>query len=168
MKLVKLTMEHVDKFAEMHAEFPPGVEGGGLWQYPVVLTDPAAIIERAEQFDQGANLPSDGVPSTSYCLLVEDKFVGAINIRHSLNDFLLRIGGHIGYCIRPTERRKGYASKMLALSLVEAKTLGLEQVLVTCSESNVASRKVIEKNGGVYENSEPFEPEAKRRYWITV
>jgi predicted acetyltransferase len=99
---------------------------------------------------------------------VDGVIVGRLMLRHSLNDFLRRVGGHIGYIVVPGYRRRGHATEMLRQSLDLARTVGLQKVLVTCDEENVASRRTIEKCGGEYEDtlSSPEAPAGKRRYWI--
>ncbi len=111
-----------------------------------------------------------GVPdSTFFCLDVErDIFVGAVNIRHSLNDELIRTGGHIGDGIRPSERRKGYATAMIGLALEECRKLGIEKVLMTCGKDNIGSAKSIVNNGGVLENEVVEDGVVEQRYWITL
>lgn len=118
------------------------------------------------------NSSEDRVPAHTYfCLRQSDgRIVGMINIRHRLNDFLLREGGHIGYSIRPTERRKGYGTQMLKLALEKCRELNLDRVLITCDKVNVASARVIINNNGVLENelySELYS-EIIERYWITL
>ncbi|MPQ32223.1 GNAT family N-acetyltransferase [Clostridium estertheticum] len=109
------------------------------------------------------------VPSTLYFLIDENmKIYGALHIRHELNDFLLNYGGHIGYGIRPSERKKGYATKMLSLSLSLVKQLGIKKALVTCDKINIASAKTILNNGGVLENEVIEEGEVTQRYWINI
>jgi predicted acetyltransferase len=110
------------------------------------------------------------VPETEYWLTNKGKFIGRLSIRHELNEELLLHGGHIGYAIRPSERKKGYATQALEQGLVEAQKLGLRKVLLTCDSTNIASRKVIESNGGVLENEvegKPGEP-SKLRFWISL
>lgn len=95
--------------------------------------------------------------------------VGICNIRHDLNqEFLQNIAGHIGYSIKPSERRKGYAREQLRLALLEAQKLGLSQVLVTAADWNIGSQKTILANGGVYENTyyDKANNENMKRYWI--
>ncbi|WP_457252680.1 GNAT family N-acetyltransferase [Pedococcus sp. P5_B7] len=93
----------------------------------------------------------------------EDGYVGSLALRHELTPFLLREGGHIGYSIRPSARRRGHATAALRLALpVARQDLGLDRVLVTCLESNEGSRRAIESNGGVYEDSR----NGTRRYWV--
>lgn len=98
----------------------------------------------------------------------DNKLVGIINIRHELNDYLFNYGGHIGYSILPSERRKGYAYKQLLLGLEFCKNLNIENVLITCVDYNTGSSKTIEKVGGVLENIvfNPNKNTKEKRYWI--
>ncbi len=107
--------------------------------------------------------------STFFCLDIDrDMVVGAINIRHYLNDSLLLNGGHIGDGVRPSERHKGIAARMIALGLEECKKLGIKKVLMVCDKENIASAKSIIKNGGVLENEVMVDGVAEQRYWITL
>ena len=102
---------------------------------------------------RGENLPPNHVPSTFLFAFAASRIVGRVSIRHELNEFLLRVGGHIGYAVVPEFRRQGYATAMLRLSLqIAHETLGIDRVLVTCDDDNVGSIRTIEKNGGVLEN----------------
>ena len=94
--------------------------------------------------------------------------VGAVNIRHYLNDHLLKYGGHIGDGIRPSERRKGYATKMLGLALEECKRLGINKVLLVCDKDNIGSVKSIVNNGGILENEVSEENKLMQRDWVTI
>ncbi|MGN1163750.1 MAG: GNAT family N-acetyltransferase [Candidatus Ornithospirochaeta sp.] len=94
----------------------------------------------------------------------DSRIVGMVCIRHSLNEHLRIYGGNIGYSVRPDERRKGYGTEILRLALPYAQSLGLGKVLVTCSEENEASRKVILNNGGEYDG----ETDGTERYWIKL
>mgnify|MGYP003312682671 CR=1 FL=1 len=99
--------------------------------------------------------PKDGkVPSSVFFLLDDDRniLLGAVDIRHYLNDYLLQYAGHIGDGIRPSERRKGFATEMIRLALLECKQLGITKVLMVCDKFNIASAKSIIKNGGILEN----------------
>lgn len=118
-----------------------------------------------KEFD-GKHVPD----STFFCLDMDRNiFVGAVNIRHYLTDSLLFTGGHIGDGIRPSERRKGYATAMISLALEECRKLGIKKVLMTCDKDNIGSAKSIIKNGGILENeviNEDGVPE--QRYWIDL
>ena len=96
--------------------------------------------------------------------------IGCIELRHTLNEALAVIGGHIGYSVVPSERRKGYATEMLRLALQKAKEAGLDKVLLTCDTDNVASCKTIERCDGKLEQNEPFELEGEfyYKYWIGI
>ena len=90
------------------------------------------------------------------------EFLGRIALRHRLNEYLRTLGGHIGYDVRPSARRRGHATAMLAAAVPRAHAMGIDPVLVTCDVDNVASRRVIEANGGVLEN----ELQGKLRFWV--
>ncbi|TYS64454.1 GNAT family N-acetyltransferase [Bacillus infantis] len=126
-------------------------------------------LEKVISQEEG-QLPPNRVPATQFLSMVDDKVVGLVNIRHRLTPELLVESGHIGYCIHPAERRKGYAAEQLKMSLVEAKKLGLEKVLVTCDKANIASARTIQKVGGVLENEviSPDSGEEVQRYWIQL
>lgn len=130
-------------------------------------------IERINFYSDRNTIPEDsGYVEGSQWLLVDtetNRVLGFVNIRHYLNDFLTGFGGHIGYSVRPSERRKGYAKLQLKLALEFLKTLGEEKALVTCDESNVGSSKTIEANGGILEDiRRTGEHGNVKRYWITL
>ena len=110
------------------------------------------------------------VPADTYFLVngEETRILGAVNIRYVLNDSLLNYGGHIGYGIRPTERRKGYAAKMLELALAICGERGMKKVLLTCDKGNLGSVKTMMKNGAVLENEGQERGKTVQRYWITL
>lgn len=110
------------------------------------------------------------VPSSDFWLIDDNEFTGRLSVRHELNDHLLKIGGHIGYEIRPSKRRHGYGNEILKLGLEKAKELGLHRVLLTCDEDNIGSKKIIENNGGQFENAIAIDGSAtkKLRYWIGI
>lgn len=124
-------------------------------------------LEYTKKYESVDTCPKDFVPAHTYFLIDENKkILGAINIRCSLNDYLFNFGGHIGYGIRPSERKKKYASLILSLALPIAKNLGINKVLITCNKSNVGSAKTILNNGGVLENEVIKDGEVVQRYWI--
>lgn len=129
-------------------------------------------IDKVKDYEDEATCPKNLVPSTHllYLRFWDKKVVGIIQIRHYLNEFLGQYGGHIGYAICPSERKKGYGSKMLEATLKICKIFGMERILLICREDNEASRKVILKNGGVYESNIYQEDKAVylERYWIEI
>jgi len=110
-------------------------------------------LEKVMQDIDIANIPEGRVPAYTYFYVREadDKIIGMINIRLALNDFLRKEGGHIGYGIRPTERKKGYGTSMLKEALKFCAVIGLEDVLLTCDKKNIASALTIINCGGVLE-----------------
>lgn len=127
----------------------------------------ASYLRKLDTYRRGLELPSDRVPATFLVAVVGSELVGRVSIRHTLDDFLVNFGGHIGYGVRPDYRRRGYASEILRQALIIARAEGIDRVLLTCDQDNVASAKVIERHGGVLEDVrvDPSGP-AKRRYWI--
>src|SRR5262245_29148809 len=126
-------------------------------------------LEVLGEQERGTNLPPNHVASTFLFAFVATRIVGRVSIRHSLNEFLERVGGHIGYVIVPEFRRLGYATTILRLSVEIARNkFGIERVLVTCDDDNICSIRTIEKNGGILQGivsgSDLDKP--KRRYWI--
>ncbi len=119
------------------------------------------------QYDETDEVIKTGfVPSTLYFMVDETgRILGAIHLRHVINERLRLNGGHIGYGVRASERKKGYATEMLSLLLTELKGK-YDKVMITCDDVNIASAKTIEKNGGILEDKVVFEGELTRRYWI--
>ena len=113
--------------------------------------------------------PTGFVTCSTYFAIVDDEIVGMTSIRHTLNDALRFDGGHIGYSVRPSQRRRGYATQILALALEKCYELNITSVLVTCLKSNVGSAKTIINNGGILD-SEFLDAEGNmsKRYWITL
>lgn len=116
--------------------------------------------------------PAGWVPDSQYLCVrnTDGHIVGMLDIRHALNDALLNYHGHIGYSVRFSERRKGYAKSMLALAKDICRSMGMEKVLVSCHKENTASAKTILKNGGVLDNEvvDHRNGEILQRYWITL
>jgi predicted acetyltransferase len=124
------------------------------------------VLSWADRANPGVGL----VPETVYWLIENDEYIGRVSIRHELTDNLLKYGGHIGYEIRPSKRKRGYGKEILRLALEKAKDLGLTRALVTCDEDNIGSKKIIEHNGGVLEDAVSVNGQTakKLRYWIEI
>ena len=131
----------------------------------------ADLLRKQKANSHGEHLLPGRVPETVYFLVRDGSYlIGSSRLRHSLTPSLENEGGHIGYDIRPSQRGKGYATVLLRMVLEEARGLGLSGVLVTCDEINIASARVIEKNGGKLINKVVAEEGGQlvRRYWIEL
>lgn len=127
-----------------------------------------AYVRSREDQRRGVDLPDGLVPATFLLADVGGEVVGRSSIRHELNDYLAREGGHIGYAVLGAHRGRGYATEILRQSLVIARAVGVDRVLVTCGDDNIASARVIERCGGVFESlvdSTGGGPPT-RRYWF--
>ncbi len=127
------------------------------------------LVRKLSDNSQGKDLPKGFVANSSYWFLDNaGKMVGASNLRHRLTEALMKEGGHIGYGVGPSFRKKGHATKILEMMLQEAKCIGISEMLVTCDKTNEASRKTIFRNGGIFDSEELSEPNGKiiQRFWI--
>ena len=165
LKLIKASEECREAITEMLDEWY--ATGEKIIPYAIRKShhsDFTAYMESLEVKEDGGPLVPD---STFFCLDTESGMVvGAVNIRHYLNEGLLLNGGHIGDGVRPSQRRKGIATKMIALALEECKKLGIERVLMVCDKENIGSAKSIMNNGGVLENEVVVDGVTEQRYWI--
>jgi predicted acetyltransferase len=128
-----------------------------------------AFLQQINDCSLGIGIPDWFVPHTTYWLVRDGRdVVGVSSLRHRLTDALWKNGCHIGYGIRASERRKGYATLILEMTLEKAKEKGIGKVFITCHKSNVGSAKAILKNGGVLDAEYPLEgqPDVMQRYWI--
>ncbi len=139
--------------------------------------DCQSISENFERFlyhlkaqQDRTKLSPDVVPQSHFWLIDDDEFIGILSLRRELNATFMRIGGHIGYQVRPSKRQQGYGKELLRLGLQKAKELGFSRVLLTCDENNIGSKKVIESNHGRFEDAIVVEGSQikKLRYWIDV
>ena len=174
MKLVFPNLSYKDKaiaYIKEFYEYGSEINGsGGLDRFLKESTYEAWLEKLVRDMDI-ANIPESRVPALTYFYVREEdeEIVGMINIRLALNDFLRTEGGHIGYSIRPTERRKHYATEMLAEALKVCDVIGIKEVLISCDKNNPASAGVIRNCGGILINeaySETFD-EILQMYGIT-
>lgn len=142
--LVEPTAELETEFLAMAYEF----QGLGDERYDSEINDFPGYLDRLSKQSRAENLPPDRVPANEFWLVAGNRVLGRSKLRNWLNPALKREGGHIGYDIRPSERRKGYGALILKLTLAKAKDLGLNRVRLTCDADNIGSAKVIENNGG--------------------
>ena len=161
-------MQYIQEFYD-HASDINGT--GGLDRFLKTSTYSEWLLKIANDLDV-ANIPQDRIPSYTYFYVREDddKIIGMINIRLALTDFLREEIGHIGYSIRPTERRRGYGTQMLREALVFCQLIGLNDVIISCDKANIASAGVIKNCGGILDAefySETFK-EVLQRYKIIL
>lgn len=169
IKLLKPTLEMEEEYCYFVEEWNQTGQSIVPYSARPLGRDYRTWLEDSAKIEKRETCPADLVPAHTYFLgNKDDKILGAINIRHYLNDYLFNFGGHIGYGIRPSERNKGYATKILALGLSQAKDLGIRKVLITCNKSNISSAKVILKNSGMLENEVVEEGEIIQRYWVDL
>lgn len=168
--LVKPNLALEDEYKSFYEEWKSSGENMVPW---VISKDPSnfqSMLQSLTDSELGEGLPEGWVPDSTYWLVDGNcRVLGAVNIRHRLNESLYSAGGHIGYGIRPSERRKGYAAKLLELSLLKAKELGIDRVLVVCDSDNIASERIILKNGGV-RDTDFVEEDGNmiKRFWINT
>lgn len=169
--LIEPSMQYAEAIMELKNEFveyKSKMAGCGMLGECETAED---WIQSVQQFSNDATVPEGKVASDSYIAVrsSDNKIVGTIDFRHHINHPILEVwGGHIGYAVRPTERKKGYATEMLRLNLINCKVYGLDRVLVTCDEDNIASKTVIQNNGGVFEHSVTVNDRTVERYWIQL
>ena len=170
LKLVLPTLEDKEKLMYYKREF---IENGDSMDGTAGLKEAESFEEWYSAFCDNLNEETvrDGlVPATTYMAVStsDGHLIGMVDIRHRLNDYLLNFGGHIGYSIRKSERRQGYATEMLKLALIECLKLNIKKVLVTCDKNNVGSAKTIINNYGKLENEIEEGNSITQRYWITL
>ena len=170
LELIELSLPYKESFLAglraLQAE-------GRLLQYDLayVTANFEAFVQDLQDKKERAKIPPDRVPGTDYWLYEDHKtFIGYLSLRHELSDPLRVWGGHLGYWIHPIHRRQGYGTTILHLGLDKARAIGLRRVLLTCDETNLGSKKIIEANDGVLENAITLagEPVRKLRYWIDI
>lgn len=170
--LVKPNIDHQQEAQDLKAEFfahgERVINGSALFDQ----MDYEAWLEHVTKADDPKTAPADWVPATTFFAIKEGdgRIVGMIDIRHHIDQpFLTQYGGHIGYAVRPSERRQGYATEMLRQALVQARTIGLTKVMLGCFADNMASIKTIEKCGGRLTAVKPYsDGHLVHIYWIDL
>lgn len=169
LRLIKPTDILEKEYLDMILEWEQSGEELIPWSLNLDTANFNLMIKNLNGYVEGIDLPEGFVKFSTYWLVNENnKILGAIEIRHRLNDFLSFRGGHIGYGVRPTERMKGYADIMLSSALKDCKNIGLSKVLITCLKDNIASYKTIIKNGGILESEDIDNEKVFQRYWINL
>lgn len=169
LQLVRPDITYKKQIVEMMDEW--SATGEKIIPWTIRRVDYYDFEEYLSDFNRETTEPSvAGVMATTYFafLEAENKMVGAVNIRHTLNDSLLHSGGNIGDGVRPTERRKGYATEMIFLALAKCRDMGMTKVLMTCDKTNIGSAKSILNNAGVLENEYEENGIVEQRYWIAL
>ena len=173
IKLILPSEEYLDQvwaYRQECFEADSSMDGCGPLRFN---ESPEQWLADVRAYTDPATLPEGKVIATQFLSVRESdgRLVGMIQVRHCLNEYLRTFGGHIGYSVRPSERRKGYAKEQLRLCLDWCKqTLGLDRVLITCYPGNEGSRRTILSAGGVYENTvhEPDRNVDLERYWVEL
>ena len=134
--------------------------------------NPIKCISECKKYTMPETLPKGTVIATQFFYIrkSDNRLVGMIQVRHYLNDYLSKYAGHIGYSIRPSERRKGYATAMLNAVLPYCRKIGLHKILIACVDGNIGSERAILNNGGIYEST-VYEADKNlrlKRFWITL
>ena len=150
MKLIKPSTAYAQSLESALKEFIQH-EVNGFWCIGGTPETINRYLENIQNMEEAkSTLLGEKVKASTFWLIDNNEFIGHVNVRHNIPGKLAEIGGHIGYAIRPSKYGQGYGTKILKLSLEEAKKIGLEKILITCDEDNLASRKIIEKNGGEF------------------
>lgn len=169
LKLVFPNIEHKEIIMDYKNEF---IKTGDSMDGSAGLSNAKSFEGWYEAFKDNLNeetVRKGLVPATTYLAINENNnLVGMIDIRHKLNEYLLNVGGHIGYSSRKSERRKGYATEMLKLALDKCNELNIKNVLITCDKNNTASARTILNNGGKLENEISTGNSIIQRYWINL
>jgi predicted acetyltransferase len=167
--LIKPNIRFEEEYLDMIHEWEKSDEKFTPWVLNFDTSDFAAMVEKLEELSRGIGVSPNSVESSTYWLVDENnRVLGAANLRHRLNESLADRGGHIGYGIRPSERKKGYATEILRQALDIMKDLNINKVLITCDKENIGSAKTIIKNGGILESEGVSDESVFQRYWIDM
>ena len=171
--LIKPTIKYADDILKFRQEVLDGNDTdsfAGCYNLEECLSA-MEWIDTINMMEDDATCPNAMVPSDIYIAvrISDNKIVGVIDFRHHINHPILSVwGGHIGYSVRPNERKKGYAKEMLRQNLRNCKSYGLDKVMITCDINNIASEKTIIANGGIFEKEICVDDTVLKRYWIKL
>jgi predicted acetyltransferase len=170
MRIVPLSIEHEEALAAFRREFERAGEGSIPGFLPRPEWSFSDMVSGFDAWSRGEDLPEGWVAGTTWFLVEGDRIFGVVNLRHRLSRTLREYGGHVGYSVRPSERGKGHATRLLEHAKTHAREFGIERLLITCDRENTASARVIEKSGGVLEDEIFYEPIGRhmRRFWIDL
>lgn len=172
LRLIKLTKEYKKELIGMIDEWRADQEQNHTDCSPwAIFRNDCHDFDYYLEHLENKSTTGGWVPDSVFFLLDDERnrLLGAVNIRHYLTNALLKDGGHIGDGIRPSERRKGYATKMIHLALEECRKLGIDRVLMICNKDNIGSARSIIRNGGVLENEiTSSDGSVLQRYWIQL
>ena len=171
LKLIRPRLDWENEFSSMLQEYRDAGDDWFAYESHIQERGFASYVEWLQNGERGVvedNAESDLVPWTTLWLTRGHSILGVSSIRHVLTPYLLLQGGNIGYTIRPSQRRQGFGTFILSATLGEAKLLNLDEVLLVCEKENVASARIIEKNGGQREDEAPDERLTLLRYWIDL
>lgn len=169
-RLESPSLARLDSYRSLVAEFRAGLEALVPFVLKFPAEDSAVLLQQFADCAAGKGLSPGTVAHETFWLVEGDQVVGVSNFRWQLTDSLRRIGGNIGYGVRPSARRKGFATRILRETLVKARERGLSGLLVTCDRENIGSAKCITNNGGTLQSEEYLSPEecTIQRYWIEL
>lgn len=170
IKLIRPTKEYETQVMNYRHEFIMNQESmdgtGGLRNFE----NYSEWLEYISDNSNEASVHEGLVPASQFLAISisDNRLIGMIDIRHKLNEYLYQYAGNIGYSIKKSERRQGYATTILSLALEKAKELNIHKILITCDSENIASAKIIINNGGILENEIPEDDRITQRYWISI
>lgn len=169
IRLEQIGLKHKDEIYRIKKQYDSNNEDYNGGFFIKEIGDYEELINNLDNYSKGVMDNPNYVPYTCYVAITDDnEIIGLGSLRHELNDYLKKFGGHIGYSVVPLERKKGYGTKILTLLLDEAKNKNITEVLVTCDDDNIGSSRVIENNNGVLENKIEHDNKITCRYWIKL
>lgn len=140
----------------------------GFWKNFGPIDDDVAYVDSIKNYQHRSGQETGFVVASTFWLVEGCEFIGHTSVRHTLDESLKQTGGHIGYSIRPTRHGQGYGTQILRLVLPRVKAMGISAALLTCDKDNVASRRIIEKNGGILSGETEKNGKPVLQFWIQL